>query len=269
MSRKRHISPDDLVLYSMQALTPEEQTEAQTHLETCDICRSAVDEACAAASLVGLSAPQYELPEGAQRRFLAAVANTPQITPAPLSVAAPPAEPAHPHKRSLGWLGGLGWVVAVVAILAAYLVGVHNSLLEQQLHTAHEQVAELSAQADRAQDLMDALTSPNAQQITLTMTKHPAASTGHAIYLSQSGTLVFVASNMPPVPAGKTYELWLIPASGKAPIPAGLFRPDAKGNASVVMPKLPSGVAAKAFGVTIEVAQGASTPTLPIVMTGQ
>jgi hypothetical protein len=36
----------------------------------------------------------------------------------------------------------------------------------------------------------------------------------------------------------------------------------------VVLPALPAGVDAKAFGVTVEQASGSSTPTLPIVMSG-
>jgi anti-sigma-K factor RskA len=65
-----------------------------------------------------------------------------------------------------------------------------------------------------------------------------------------------------------TYELWVIPANGNAPIPAGLFRPDATGSASVVLPELPSGVQAKAFGVTVERAEGSQKPTLPIILSG-
>jgi anti-sigma-K factor RskA len=87
-------------------------------------------------------------------------------------------------------------------------------------------------------------------------------------YLPSKGALIFVVSNLRAVKPNKTYELWLIPANGKAPIPAGLFRPDATGSASVVLPQLPVGVEAKAFGVTIEDAQGSSTPTLPIVLSG-
>ncbi|MGA7857108.1 MAG: anti-sigma factor, partial [Terracidiphilus sp.] len=62
--------------------------------------------------------------------------------------------------------------------------------------------------------------------------------------------------------------LWVIPANGNAPIPAGLFRPDAAGNASVVLPPLPKGVPAKAFGVTVEKAEGSATPTAPIILAG-
>src|SRR5205823_5560295 len=60
--------------------------------------------------------------------------------------------------------------------------------------------------------------------------KTPLQPQGRAIYVRSSSTLVFLASNMPAIPPQKTYELWLIPTSG-APIPAGLFTPDAHGSA--------------------------------------
>ncbi len=99
--------------------------------------------------------------------------------------------------------------------------------------------------------------------------KTAAQPSAHVIYAKDKGALIFVASDLRPVKANKTYELWLIPSNGQAPIPAGLFRPDVNGSASVVLPSLPAGIEAKAFGVTVEDAQGATTPTLPIVMSGQ
>jgi len=61
--------------------------------------------------------------------------------------------------------------------------------------------------------------------------------------------------------------LWLIPTSG-APVPAGIFKPDAHGNASVVNPPLPAGAEAKAFAITVENEAGSAAPTMPIVMMG-
>jgi anti-sigma-K factor RskA len=72
---------------------------------------------------------------------------------------------------------------------------------------------------------------------------------------------------MQPLPENKTYELWVIPTSG-APVPAGLFRPDASGSASVLLPPIPQGLQAKAFGITIENAEGSNTPTAPIILSG-
>ena len=62
--------------------------------------------------------------------------------------------------------------------------------------------------------------------------------------------------------------MWLIPASG-APIPAGLFKPDAKGGATVVNPPLPEGVEAKNFAVTLEDESGShETPRGSFVIVG-
>ena len=72
---------------------------------------------------------------------------------------------------------------------------------------------------------------------------------------------------MPTLPPQKAYELWLIPTQG-APIPAGVFKPDAHGRATVVNPPLPAGVEAKAFAITIENEGGSTTPTMPIAMMG-
>ena len=89
---------------------------------------------------------------------------------------------------------------------------------------------------------------------------------GKAIYMPDKGMLTFIATGLDPLQPYKTYELWLIPADGRDPIPAGTFKPDDRGNASVLMPELPKGVAAKAFGVTVEDDGGAQTPTMPIVL---
>jgi anti-sigma-K factor RskA len=177
-----------------------------------------------------------------------------------------------PRKTGLGWAGWLGWAIAATAIAIAAYFGYRDFRLQRELEANQGEIAQLSAQAAHAQELqrlMDALTSPDAKQVMLTETRRPALPVGHATYLPKSGALIFVASHLHPVAQNKTYELWLIPANGKAPIPAGLFRPDARGSASVVLPPLPEDVDAKAFGVTVEEAQGAATPTLPIVMAGE
>ncbi len=132
------------------------------------------------------------------------------------------------------------------------------------------QMDRLTADATAAKQLMDAMTDRSARQVTLlkTATQTPPVPTGRVTYVPEKGTLIFLANNMEPLLPYKTYELWLIPADGRDPIPAGTFHPDDRGNASVIMPPLPRGIEAKAFGVTIEDDGGSQTPTLPIVMAG-
>jgi anti-sigma-K factor RskA len=69
------------------------------------------------------------------------------------------------------------------------------------------------------------------------------------------------------LPPQKAYELWLIPTQG-APIPAGVFKPDQHGSATVIDPPLPEKVEAKAFAITVEPESGSSAPTMPILMIG-
>jgi hypothetical protein len=119
----------------------------------------------------------------------------------------------------------------------------------------------------RLRNVDAALTSPDGQHFTLVAAKTPPQPQGKVFYLRNRNSLVLLANNLPPVPPQKAYELWLIPTNG-VPIPAGVFKPDAHGSASVVNPPLPAGAEAKAFAITVENESGASTPTMPIVMMG-
>jgi anti-sigma-K factor RskA len=170
-------------------------------------------------------------------------------------------------RRTSGWSNWVAWgALAALLVIAAglqmrnqhlnRLVNLQATLLEQQ-KTANA----------RAQMVMDLLSAPTAQHVVLTAAKSKPAPMAKAVYMASKGALLMQASNLDPLPANKTYELWVIPMKG-APMPAGMFRPDAAGNASVVMPDMPKGVEAKAFGVTIENAGGSSTPTMPIVLAG-
>jgi anti-sigma-K factor RskA len=126
----------------------------------------------------------------------------------------------------------------------------------------------LNTRAAQSHELMDALTDPQAKHVILAPRTPPRGPIGGVTYNPKKGTLVFLANNLDPVQTYKTYELWVMPANGRAPIPAGTFHPDEHGSASVIMPNLPSGVNAKGFGVTIEDAGGADKPTMPLIMSG-
>jgi hypothetical protein len=123
------------------------------------------------------------------------------------------------------------------------------------------------ARSEQAQRIADLLKAPDAAsfEVMPVQMKTPPPPMGKAVYSRQQNALVFMASNLQPLPPQKAYELWLIPVQG-APVPAGVFKPNAKGGAMVVNPPLPQGVEAKTFAITIEPEQGSSTPTMPIIM---
>ncbi|GGG91614.1 anti-sigma factor [Silvibacterium dinghuense] len=179
----------------------------------------------------------------------------------------PDQEPETARRGGISF-GVLGWITAAAAIIVAIYLGNRGIQMQQTQLADRSDLARLSAQAEHAQLLTDALTSPEAKQVTLAETRQTPQPSGYATYLPAKGALVFMARNLHSLKADKTYELWLMPADGKPPIPAGLFHPDTTGSASVILPSVPSGIQARGFGVTIEDAQGAQTPTLPIVMSG-
>ncbi len=130
------------------------------------------------------------------------------------------------------------------------------------------QVAQLSTDAAKARLVLDTLNDPTALRVTLTKPKTAAVPTGRATYLASRGALVFLANNLAPLKANKVYELWILPADGSKPVPAGTFVPDARGNASVVSGQFARSVEAKVFAVTVENVGGSQTPTLPILLAG-
>jgi len=205
--------------------------------------------------------PQRPVPEGARQRFLNRVGEDAHA--AQLAAAKEKRAQVIPFRlRAL-----VPWALAAGLAFFAYTLNGKISALNRQLQDESGRVAALNAQSAQARRVLDVLTSHAAQRIVLTASKTVPQPTGRAIYIAESGSLLFQANNLRLLAADKTYELWVIPVNGK-PVPAGLFRPDATGSASVLLPAIPSGVEAKAFGVTIEKAEGSATPTAPIVLAG-
>jgi anti-sigma-K factor RskA len=230
---------EDLALYALGSLPEGDERRAlETHLEACSVCRRELEHIRGDMALLSLSTAGPRPPERSRRRLMAALAREPrQRLP----------------QRRWGWVAP--WAVAAALVIVAAILWSKNNALEQQMasiqHTFSEQQLELA----RAREVVATLTAPESQQVTLVAAKTPPLPHGKAFYLRSSGSLIFLASNLPPLPAEKIYELWLIPTSG-SPVAAGLFRPDTHGGAAVLNPPLSRGLEAKTFAVTLEPATG-------------
>ena len=110
------------------------------------------------------------------------------------------------------------------------------------------------------------MTAPDTLRVTLLAGTTRPAPQGETFYHPRKG-LVFYAANLPALPAGRTYRLWLVPTVGN-PLSAGVFAIDASGNGAVILPNLPAGVAPKAFAVTEVPEGGVPQPTGPKVLVG-
>ena len=170
------------------------------------------------------------------------------------------------RSYAMAWIG---WILAAIFLAAVGWMAHHLAWVRGQLDLSEGDASQLREQLGHAEQIVGVMTSPESAHIVLTENRQATHAVGQESWLESKGALVFIAGGLRPLAAGRTYELWLVPAKGKAPIPAGLFRPDADRGATVVLPPLPADTQAKLFMVTEEPAQGSTTPSLPIVMEGQ
>jgi anti-sigma-K factor RskA len=250
---------EDLALYALHALTGEDRVKLEQHLAGCAACRQELEQLRGDTALLALSATGPRPPQRARQRLLEAVTHEPREATAGSAIAI--------KSTRLAWWGWLGWAATAAVVVFALSLWRENSGLREMLSSAREQSTESARQLEELRKVAAPILEPEAQRMTLVAMKTLPQPQGKAFYLMKRSSLIFMASNMPALPPQKAYELWLIPMSGN-PIPAGMFKPDARGSATVVNPPLPAGTEAKAFAITVENEDGSPVPTSAIMMMG-
>ena len=245
---------DDLVLYALRELSQQEETEVRRHLDDCPQCRRELGEINSDMAALALSTVGPTPPQRSRERLLSAVRAEPRRTRSVVM------------RRP--WWSLVPSFVAVLLALFGIMLWRENVSLRQRLETSQQQTQAREADLQQARLVLDVLTSPDSTHFALVSTKAQPVPEGRASYMQKTGTLVFTAQHLEALPAQKTYQLWLIPANGSAPMPFGMFKPDEHGNASLVMPNIEKNATPKMFAVTIEPEGGSQTPTMPIVMAG-
>jgi hypothetical protein len=273
----RHAGPEDLVLYALQFLAGEQAADLTHHFEHCAerLRELALVEGDLAAC--AFSVEPHSPPALARQRLRTQVARENRVAAQPAlaafgrnrSILASPEDEAPKRSRALTLLGWLGWILFAGLAVAGAKFYQEDAAQSARLGAQSSELERLNADSARAHQLLDALTDPDAAHVTLSA-KPPAKAQplGRVTYNRANGSLIFLADDLDPLVTGKVYELWLVPADGRNPIPAAVFHPDNHGNASVLLPTLPAGVPARNFGVSIEDEGGAQTPTPPYILAG-
>ncbi len=246
---------EDLALHALGALHGSEKAVLEAHLQECAACRRELEDLRGDMALMALSAAGPKPPARSRTRLLEAVAREPRRQ----------AERGSSLRR--GWWRMLPMLTsAAAAILIIVILGKMTDL-RNELVRVQGQSAQTQIELQRAKEIAATLTAPDAVRVTLVAAKTPPQPQGKAIYVRDRASLIFIASNFGTLPAGKAYELWIIPTQGN-PIPAGVFKPDANGSGTIVNPPIPSNVEAKAFAITVEPEAGSAAPTSAPIMLG-
>jgi anti-sigma-K factor RskA len=263
---------DQASLYVAGALTPGERDDFERHVASCPACRAELDSLAPAAALLAHAVPQHTPPLDLRRRVLAEA--TGQLN---VRLSAPPAK--------AGRIPGVApWLLAAASLVLAIGLGAYAlrlrgriDALGAELRAAVETAASLERQltdvqrtAARAQLVAAVISAPDLIRVDLAGQKQMPRAAARAFWSDSRDTLVFNASNLPAPAAGRTYELWVIPA-GAAPISAGVFNPDALGRIETVVQTRPDMPPPAIVAVTEEQQGGSPTggPTTPPFLAGQ
>jgi len=250
-----HANPEDFDLYALGALDSDEKQRFEAHLSACSACRHELAVAQQRTSLLGLAAPAAAPGPEVKSALLQKVktdgrAATKQ-TQAPV-----PKRPRWGLRFSLGF----GLAAAVLAF-ATFELARQDLNRGKQIRQLQSQVSQDTAAIQNIGQLAGA---PDTVMITLFQQTGGPPGQAHVLYNARMGLAVY-SGQIAPAPADKSYQLWLVPASG-SPVDAGLVAANQQNGAIVV--HLAQGIAAKAFAVTLEPAGGRPQPTGPKVLVG-
>lgn len=230
-------------LYALGALEPAERAALDDHLARgCETCRNGVKQALAVNAAVLALAPDVEPPSRLRKKVLAAVGI---------------------ERPSWAWT--VGWVTVTAGLLVcAFWFNFEAQRRGDDLVAARVRIQQISADADQMRHALAFLHAPETRQVGFGKGA-PAPPRGNVFVNPQMGVLL-VASNLPPAPPGKRYEMWLIPKKGP-PKPAGMFQADPRGDA-MHMQSGPLDVAdTGAVAVTMEPDNGSPAPTgAPVIV---
>lgn len=248
---------DDLPLYAVGALTNEESEQIELHLTECSACRDELRNLSEAAAQIALAVEPATPPAHLREKLIAQLEDQPSVKLAP----------ARGSRTRSSWFWTPAFAAAVLA-LTVVILWQHNSALHRENQELASQLETNGRVLSSARALIDTLTAADAQHVTLVAAGAKPQPEAKAVYSSRRHSLLLLAGNLNPLPAHKIYELWLLPANGSPPIPAGTFQPDARGSSTLAISQFAGSVAAKGFAVTIENEPGSATPTMPIILSG-
>jgi anti-sigma-K factor RskA len=227
--------------YVLGALPEEERSEFERYLLANPDLQAEVEELSAVAGLLALSPQEQEPAPELRRRIMDTVE----------------AEAVHPRAGRRSWLAGLREAMGLrdlaLAAAAMLVIGLFSwsMLLQGEVRDLQGRVQGLQRQPQ------------DPQMIALGGTGTKQGVRAELVTL-EGDRAVLMAENMPPVPEGKTYQIWVI--RGDTPQPSGLFEPKGDSIAAVVETPVEG---ADAVAVTVEPEGGSKEPTTEPMLVGE
>jgi anti-sigma-K factor RskA len=271
--------------YVLGALDPAERAEFERHLAECQACANEVRSLQPVVDGLGQVVPLIDPPAPLRDRVLSSATQLASPKRAEQAKAWPkPAErvtggPAGPKLAGRARAASVGgWLAAAAALVVSVGLGIYVWQLRDRLTdverrldeataraaASETQVAELRRAATDVRTTALVIGAPDLLRVDLAGQGGSAAKA--RAFWSRANGLVFTAVDLPDLPPGKVYQLWVV--GGQAPVSAGIFEPDAAGRATTIVEPGRAFPEPAAFAVTLEPAGGVPQPTGDKVLVG-
>ncbi|MBD0369335.1 MAG: anti-sigma factor [Pyrinomonadaceae bacterium] len=256
-----------LAAHALGALDSEEARRVEEHLEACAECRAELevwrDTTSALAYTVAPAEPSPQLRSRILESVRASSAQ-PKIAGETKKAASSSSNVIAFQRSNLSRAQRFGAIAATLAVitLAAALFIALLRLREVRRELARNQAAveSLAKQVAQEREARELLTSPQSQNAQLNGTNMAPEARGQLVFDQRTGHAMLFAYNLPPVPAGKAYQLWFI--SGGKVMPGKVFMPDRDGRAMINEQVPVNNLDSKpVFAVTLEPSGGVQVAT--------
>lgn len=264
-----------LAAHALGALDEVEARRVEEHVEACAECRAELEEWRDTASAIAYTATPAEPSEALRSRILESVRGESRSSPQSLQKAAAEdkletafnatafnvIDLPRPRWNRAQIFGAIAASLIIVA-LAASLFITWQRLRETRRELARYELAVSTMAREMAQEreARELLTSPQSQSAVLAGTPAAPEARAQIAFDKRTGQAMLFAYNLPPVPAGKAYQLWFI--SGGKVMPGRVFVPDPAGRA-MITEQVPVGNldSSPVFAVTLEPSGGVQVAT--------
>lgn len=259
MDIKQYITSGKLELYVLDRLEPAEMREVEAMAAEHPEIKAELDQIEFALEGLAITMAPEVNPDVLDRllKSILLMPDAKSQTDKPVKV------PAEQASRSM-MASALPWLLALAGVLGLLYFYNQSGQQSDELSTLQGRYDKLEKDCEESQqtlqstqEFINELTNPATQNVILASSDDTKDRSAIVFYNPATQKTLFKATNLPPPPSGKQYQLWAIDADG--PKDLGVLATNLAGDAVLEVSHL-SGVAA--FAITLEDEGGKPTPDL-------
>jgi len=270
LSNGEHIQLEELELFALGALSEDEAAALRAHVSGCEECATKLAQARGSAALLAFAAEQRRPAGTVKAELMARIranreAERRYAWPSKIEAPEGGGSTTKPDTKRNWW----NWVLvpaAVALALVSFALSWQNRRIAAELQKERKAAESMIRDRQQVEKMVGVLAAADTVTVKLAGTGDEGTASGLVKFNAKAG-IVMYAADLPALPADKSYQMWLVPASG-TPISAGLLGPGGHAWGNMWTGEVPVNTQVKAFAVTIEPVGGMAKPTGPKVLLG-